>query len=54
MRLKLAVLAVVTAFAWLAVGAARAEGAHHGWPNHGIGAPGQPNHYGSPHRAFHP
>lgn len=48
------ILAALAAFLWIALNAVLAEPGHHGYPNHGITAPGQPNHYASPRGPKHP
>jgi hypothetical protein len=53
MRVK-GLFAVLSSF--LIIGTAVAIQDHHGWPNHGIISPGnpQPHGYASPHRPEHP
>jgi len=50
-------VAITTALFAIMIGTLLADPSHHGWPNHGIAAPGQPNHpnqYASPGKPEHP
>lgn len=52
---RLAMAVVVVAFLCSGVITLLADrGKARGWPNHGISAPGHPNHYASPRGAVHP